>query len=174
MVSFRKDMIIIQTMTKPFDMPSVGTKGLYTTNKEYEFECNHEKVNVMVSKVLLVGGFKCRRINVVRGDPLGANGKSSIEVTFDWFDKDRDFEVQTKVGDSFGIHISKPYPHFLINSFFDYEIQEKYLSKLNNSSEIQTILVDNPKAFKSFYSHNFRIFVGFLMIVIEVLLPGLV
>ena len=44
-VSFRRDMIIIQTMVSPYKMPNISTKGLYTTMiplssmEEYEFEC---------------------------------------------------------------------------------------------------------------------------------------
>ena len=55
-VSFRMNMIVIQTMTNPYRMPNIDTKGLYTTiiplssMKTYEFECNYEEVNVMVTK----------------------------------------------------------------------------------------------------------------------------
>ena len=30
-VSFRSDMIIMQTMVRPYEMPNISTKGLYTT-----------------------------------------------------------------------------------------------------------------------------------------------
>ena len=49
----------MQTMTDPYTMPKIVTKGLYTTliplssMKEYEFECNREEVNVIVAKSLL-------------------------------------------------------------------------------------------------------------------------
>ena len=174
-LSFRKDMIIVQTMTNPYRMPNVGTKGLYTTMiplssmKAYEFDCNHAEVNVMVSKILVVGSFKSRCINVVRTEPLGADNKSSVEVTFDWLHKDRNVEICTKVSDSFGFHSSEPYPHFLVNSPLDYRIQEDYVRKLmgalgtraepKSPNEIQSVLVDNPSAFKSFYSPNYRIFI---------------
>ena len=58
-VSFRRDMIIIQTMTIPYRMPNIDSKGMYTTIIPlssillYEFECNLEEVNVMVTKNLV-------------------------------------------------------------------------------------------------------------------------
>ena len=164
-LSFRKDMIIVQTMTNPYRMPNVDTKGLYTTMiplswmKAYEFDCNYEEVNVMVSKILLVGSFKSRCINVVRAEPLGADNKSSVEDTFDWLHRDRNVEICTKVSDSLGFHLSEPYPHFLINSTLDYTIQQDYVRKLNNPNGIKSVLVDNPSAFKSFYSPNYNIFI---------------
>ena len=175
-VSFRKDMIIVQTMTKPYEMPNVDTKGLYTTiiplssMDEYDFDCNYDEVNVMISKALLVGGFKSRCINIVKGENLMGNDRSYVEVTFDWFGKDSDIKVRTKISDSLGFHLSKPYPHFWINSALDYPIREDYSEKLNG--EIQTVLVTNPKAFKSFYSTDFRIFVGGDSIVFDNCNPG--
>ena len=102
-LSFRKDMIIVQTMTNPYRMSNIDTKGLYTTmiplssTKTYEFDCNYEEVNVMVSKILLVGSFKSRCINLVRSEPLGADNKSSVEVTFDWLHKDQNVETYTNL-----------------------------------------------------------------------------
>ena len=70
-VSFRKDMIIVQTMTEPYTMPKINTKGLFTTliplslMKEYDFDCNREEVNVIVAKTLLSVNFKSNCINVV-------------------------------------------------------------------------------------------------------------
>ena len=165
LLSIRKDMIIMQTMTNPYRMPNIDTKGLYTTMiplssmKTYEFDCTYEEVNIMVCKILLVGNFKSKCINVVGTEPLGADNKSSVEVTLDWLHKDRNVEICTKVSDSFGIYLSEPYPHFLINSTLDYTIQEDYVRKLNNPNGIKSVLVDNPSAFKSFYLPNYRIFI---------------
>ena len=61
-VSFRMNMIVIQTMTNPYRMPNINTKGLYTTiiplssMKTYEFNCNYEEVNIMVTKNLVALG----------------------------------------------------------------------------------------------------------------------
>ena len=72
-VSFRKDVIIVQMMTEPYTMPKIDTKGLYTTliplssMKEYDFDCNREEVNVIVAKTLLSVNFKSNCINVVAG-----------------------------------------------------------------------------------------------------------
>ena len=99
-VSFRKDRIIIQTMAKPYTMPNIDTKGLYTTiipltsMKEYDFDCNQEEVNVIVAKTLLVGNLKSNCINVVRDKPSiiydedhCGELKDFVEVTFDFIDK---------------------------------------------------------------------------------------
>ena len=69
-VSFRRDMIIIQTMTIPYRMPYIDRKGMYTTIIPlssmvlYKFQCNLEEVNIMVTKNLV-----CRK--------LGLNGLMS-------------------------------------------------------------------------------------------------
>ena len=63
-VSFRRDMIIIQTMTIPYRMPNINRRGMYTTiiplssMKSYDFECNLDEVNVMVTKNLV-----CRKVS---------------------------------------------------------------------------------------------------------------
>ena len=164
-LSFRKDMIIVQTMTNPYRMSNIDFKELYTTMiplslmNNYEFDGNYEEVNVMVSKILLVGNFKSKCINVVGAEPLGADHKSAVEVTFDGLGKERNAEIYTKVSESFGVHFSEPYPHFLINSTLDYTIREEDVRKLNNPNGIESVLVENPSTFKSFYSHNYNIFI---------------
>ena len=93
--------------------------------------------------------------------PLGTSKKIAVEVTFDGLCKKRkNVEVYTLVSKPFGRHKSEPYPHFLINSSLDYYIQEDGVGILKDSTEIQSVLVDNPSAFKSFYSPNFKIFIG--------------
>ena len=120
-------MIIVQTMVKSYKTPNISNKGLYTTMiplasmKEYEFEFNCEEVNVIVAKTLLVGNFKSKCINVVKGEPFeiydeesDGQYKDSVEVTFDLIPKDKDVKVKAMAGDPFGKHINVPYPHFLL------------------------------------------------------------
>ena len=64
--------------------------------------------------------------------------------------------VKTITGSSFGRHVNELYPHFLIRSRIDYPIQNDYEDVLIHP----TVLVDNPKAFKSFCLPNFKIIVG--------------
>ena len=130
-LSFRKDIMIVQNMTNLCRMPNIGTKGMYTTMiplssmKNYEFDSNYEEVSIMVPRTLLDGKFGSKCINVVRTEPLGTSKKIAVEVTFDGLCKKRkNVEVYTLVGKSFGRHESEPYPHFLINSSLDYYIQE--------------------------------------------------
>ena len=67
-LSFRRDKIIVQTITKPYKPSDIDKQGFYTTivppssMKEYDYDCNYEEVNVMVSKNLLLGNFKSRCI----------------------------------------------------------------------------------------------------------------
>ena len=125
---------------------------------------NAKEVNIIVSKKLLVGDSKSKCINVVKGEPFGiydekSSGvpKDSVEVTFDLIQMNKDVEIKTRVGDSFGIHVNEPYPHFLINSHIDYDIQEDFVKKPEDLLGIQSVLIDNTKAFKLFYSPNFKI-----------------
>ena len=83
-LSFRADMIIIQTMVDPYRMPNINTKGLYTTIvplsslKEYDYDCSScgeplNEVNVVISKAIVLdlpSGSKIECINVVKGDPF--------------------------------------------------------------------------------------------------------
>ena len=163
-ISFRKDMVVVQTMNNPYRMPNIDNKGLYTTTiplssiKNYEFDCSLEEVNVMAPKSLLAGKFKSKCINIVKTKPLGPENKVAVEVTFDGSSKcGKGVKVYDMVGESFRRHVSEPYPHFLIDSTLDYVIQEDDVTKLKNE-EIQSVLVDDPKAFKSFYSPNFNIY----------------
>ena len=70
--------------------------------KAYEFDCNYEEVNVMVCKVLLIGNFKSKCINVVGIEPLGNDSKSAVEVTFDGLGKEQNAKIYTSVNKSFG------------------------------------------------------------------------
>ena len=103
-LSFRKDMMIVQTMTNPCRMPNIDTKRMYTTMiplssmKNYEFNSNYEEVSIMVPRTLLDGKFGSKCINVVRTEPLGTSKKIAVEVTFDGFCKKRkNVEVYTLV-----------------------------------------------------------------------------
>ena len=157
--------MIVQTMTNPCRMPNIDTKDTtmipLSSMKNYEFDSNYEEVSIMVPRTLLDGKFGSKCINVVRTEPLGTSKKIAVEVTFDGLCKKRkNVEVYILVGKSFGRHESEPYPHFLINSSLDYYIQEDGVGILKDSMEIQSVLVDNPSAFESFYSPNFKIFIG--------------
>ena len=88
----------------------------------YDYDCNYEEVNVMVSKNLLLGNFKSDCINVVRPDlieiPMEYR-KKAVEVTFDMETKGKhkeDIKICTVLNESFGVYKNEPYPHFLINS----------------------------------------------------------
>ena len=159
-VSFRKDMIIVQTMTEPYTMPKIDTKGLFTTliplssMKEYDFDCNREEVNVIVAKTLLSVNFKSNYINVVADSPCIIHDeehcgevKDFVEVTFDIKSKlDKDVKFETVRATSFGRFVTEPYKHFMIRSRIDYPIQDDYKDIINLTPN-QTVLVDNPKAF---------------------------
>ena len=74
-LSFRPNEIIIQTMNDPGMVTNIEIKGLYTTMipleslEEYEFECNKDEVNIMVTNALTEATSKvatgCNFINVV-------------------------------------------------------------------------------------------------------------
>ena len=171
-VSFKPDMVIIQTMD---EMPNIGIEGLYTTMiplsslTNYEFECNHSEVNIMVTKKLITdlpGSSKIGSINVVGSEPFSYYDDEfnevfveSVEVSFDIIHINKKVKVMTTGGLSFGMHINEPYPHFLIKSSLDFPIQEEFVHKILNPGE--SVLVEETKAFKSFYSSpNFKIMIG--------------
>ena len=129
-VSFRKNMIVIQMMTEPYTMPKIYTKGLYTTliplssMKEYDFECNREEVNVIVAKTLLSMNFKSSCINVVADAPYIIYDEENcgevrdfVKATFDIESKlGEDVKFETVSATSFGRFVNEPYKHFLIRS----------------------------------------------------------
>ena len=87
-LSFRADMVIMQTMVKLYPLTDIRTKGLYTTIiplsslKEYDYDCNLDEVNVMITKVLVDGlpsSSKIGCINVVRSKPFRIYGEGSDE-----------------------------------------------------------------------------------------------
>ena len=127
-VSFRRDMIIIQTMTILYRMPNIDWKGMYTTVVPlssmtlYEFECNLEEVNVMVTKNLVCRKVRSKWINVVHTEPLGMEPRDTVDVTFDLipFERNRRFVTDEFENRAFGMHLNYPYPVFLINSVLDY------------------------------------------------------
>ena len=164
-VSFRMNMIVKQTMTVPYRMPNIETRGMYTTiiplssMKTYEFGCNYEEVNVMVTKNLAARNVKCKCINVVRTEPLVSI--PMVEVTFDLLCENRFVIINVFQNRPLRMHLNQPYPMFLINSVLDSLVSEeevRYLRRmphtLNNS-----ILFENPKALKTLYSPSYDIFV---------------
>ena len=172
-LSFRRDKIIVQTMIEPHKPSDIDKQGFYTTiippssMKEYDYGCNYEEVNVMVSKNLSIDNFKSKCINVVRTDPLVSIDipmeyrKKAIEVTFDMEPKGKrkeDIKIYTVLNESFRIRKNEPYPHFLINSTLDYEIVEEDVMKISES-ERKSVLMDIPEYFRSFYSPNYRIII---------------
>ena len=177
-VSFRRDMIVIQTMTIPYRMPNIDRKGLYTTViplssiSLYEFECNLEEVNVMVTKNLVSRKVRSKWINVVSTEPLGMSPRPTVEVTFDLIPSEHNRcividgprrgpgEAHVFENRPFGIYLNYPYPYFLINSILDYSVEEedvRYLRKVL-AEEANAVSID-PKALKTLYSSDFEIFV---------------
>ena len=55
--------------------------------------------------------------------------------------------------------MNEPYKHFLIKSLIDCPIQDDYKDIVNLEPN-QTVLVNNPEAFKTFYNSNVSITVG--------------
>ena len=167
-VSFRMNMIVIQTMTNPYRMPNIDTKGLYTTiiplssMKTYEFECNFEEVNVIVTKNLVARKVNSKCINVVATEPLGMFPSPTVEVTFDLCCECSRFAIINSFENRpFGMYLDCPYPILLINSLIDYSVSEeevRYLRKVIAEGVI-AVLFENPKPLKRLYSPNYDIFV---------------
>ena len=74
-LSFRPDMIVIQTMLKPYPVPNANTRGIYTTIiplsslAEYDYDCTLDEVSVIITSTLVSGlpsGTKIGCINVVK------------------------------------------------------------------------------------------------------------
>ena len=136
-VSFRRDMIIIQTMMIPYRMANIDRKGMYTTiiplssMALYEFECNMEEVNVMVTKNLVCRNVRSKWINIVRTEPLGMVPRDTVEVTFDLMSSERSIDENSPL--PFGVHLDYPYPMFLINSLLDYLVSEEDVRYLRKS-----------------------------------------
>ena len=131
-VSFRMDMIVIQTMTNPYRMPNIDTKGLYTTiiplslMKTYEFECNYKEVNRMVTKNLVARKVISNCFNVVATEPLGVVPCPTVEVTFDLCCECSRFAIINSFEKRpFGMYLDHPYPIFLINSLINYSVSEE-------------------------------------------------
>ena len=165
-VSFRMNMIVIQTMTNPYRMPNIDTKGLYTTviplssMKTYEFECNYLEVNVMVTKNLVARKVKSKCINVVATEPLGMVPCPTVEVTFDLCCEHSRFAIINSFENRpFGMYLDSPYPIFLINSLIDYSVSEeevRYLRKVIAEGVI-VVVFENPKPLKTLYSPNYSL-----------------
>ena len=78
-LSFRPDMIITQTMLKPYPVPNANTRGIYTTIiplsslAEYDYDCTLDEVSVIITSTLVSGlpsGTKIGCINVVKDKPF--------------------------------------------------------------------------------------------------------
>ena len=78
-LSFRPDMIVIQTMLKPYPVPNANTRGIYTTIiplsslAEYDYDCTLDEVSVIITLTLVSGllsGTKIGCINVVKDKPF--------------------------------------------------------------------------------------------------------
>ena len=168
-VRFRRDLIIIQTMTIPYRMPNIDRKGMYTTiiplssMTLYEFECNLEEVNVMVTKNLVCRKVRSKWINVVHTEPLGMEPRYTVKVTFDLipFECNRGFVTDEFENRAFGMHLNYPYPVFLINSMLDYLVQEENMRYLRKVlvERVESVLIENPKVLKTLYSSDLDIFV---------------
>ena len=146
-VSFRMNMIVIQTMTNPYRMPNIDTnpyrmpnidtKGLYTTiiplssMKKYEFECNYEEVTMMVTKNLVARKVKSKCINLVATEPLGMVPCPTVEVTFDLCCEHSRFAIVNSFENRpFGMYLDRPCPIFLIKSLIDYSVSKEEVQYL--------------------------------------------
>ena len=78
-LSFRPDMIVIQTMLKPYPVPNANTRGIYTTIiplsslAECDYDCTLDEVSVIITLTLVSGlpsGTKIGCINVVKDKPF--------------------------------------------------------------------------------------------------------
>ena len=139
--------------------------------KEYEYECNRKEVNVVVAKSLISVKYSCNCINVVADNSrtifyeehscgLCGEVKNLAEVTFDIITKlGKDVKFETTSAFSFGRFVNEPYKHFLIKSLIDCPIQDDYKDIVSLEPN-QTVLVNNPKEFKTFYNSNVSITVG--------------
>ena len=87
-VSFRHDMVVIQTMIKLYSFRDAETSGIFTTIiplsslKEYDYDCPLDEVNVMISEMLVSGlpiGTKIGCINVVKDRPYRYYNGQRIE-----------------------------------------------------------------------------------------------
>ena len=166
-------MIIIQTMTAPYPMPNIDTKGLYTTliplssMKEYEYECNRKEVNVVVARSLVSVKYSCNCINVVADNPCiifsreyCGEVKNFAEVSFDIVTKlDKNVKFETICAFTFGMFVNEPYKHFLINGIIDCTIRDDYKDTVISEPN-QTILVNDLNAFKTLHNSNFSTTVG--------------
>ena len=201
-LSFRPDMIIIQTMIKPYPIPNADSSGLYTTViplsslKEYDYDCPIDEVSVIINSTLVSGlpsGTKIGCINVVKDKPfrflndnlydsdIGSSSDSdsdsprhkalyncsydkssiryeeAVEVSFDIVHSKEGIRLKTDKLIHLGIHVNKPYPHFLIKSRLFYFIHEDFVNNSLSSSEIESTLVSDIKQFKNCLSCSSRI-----------------
>ena len=103
-LSFRPDMVVIQTMLKPYPVPDAQTKGIFTTIvplsslKEYDYNCPVDEVSVIINSTLVTGlpiGTKIGCINVVKDKPFRFYGGQRIEDETDiGSDSDSDMEIK--------------------------------------------------------------------------------
>ena len=172
MVSLKPNEIVVQTMQES----GIEIKGFYTTRipleslEEYSFDCNLSEVNIMVTKSIMkdtvgvVGG--CKNVNVVSN---GVGGQ--VEVSFDLYEKDDrklrkgivinrndedcDGIISSRSDEIFGKLFRNPYLHYLPISRTDYKLQRHH-----DSVRYFKVLVKSPKAFKSQFGIETRIFIS--------------
>ena len=154
--------------------------------EEYEFDCNIPEVNVIVTKSLIKSTSKvaggCKHINVVSNGFLLINKEiieSLVEVSFDLYGKDlrrrrkvinedinevidderkdnsEDEGLLATSDEIFGRVVKRPYLHYLFTSRIDYKIHH-----INTNFQYKSIVVRNPKLFKSQYGLENRIFIA--------------
>ena len=67
--------------------------------------------------------------------------EEAAEISFDIVHAKEGIRLKTTQNIPLGIHVNKPYPHFLSKSRLHYYAQEDYIHNLLNSSEIESTLV---------------------------------
>ena len=183
-LSFKPSEIVIQTMgeTTKETKDDADIKGFYTTMipsgslEEYDFDCNFPEVNVVVTKLLIKNTSKvaggCKSINVVSKGFLLINEEiiePLVEVSFDLYEKDmrrrkvakedelnnynEDEDLLATSDEIFGRVVKRPYLHYLIMSRIDYKVHRP-------NFRYKSIVVRNPKLFKSQYGPENRIFIA--------------
>ena len=198
-ISFRADIVIVQTISL-YPIQKADINGIYATIislsslREYDYDCNLDKVNIVISRMLITdlpSATKIGCINVVNDKPFrfcddGYGGQfladsdddddgecdehykelnrkfretypivreeEAVEVSFDLIHSNRKTKLKTTVCEDLGVHNNEPYPHFLVKSRLGYSIQEDCIDKyVVNSSEFESILINDVKAFKSLW-----------------------
>ena len=131
--------------------------------KSFDFECNLDEVNVVVTKNVVCKKVSSKWINVIQTKPLDKVPSPTVEVTFDLVRREhsRFWANDSFENRPFGMHLSYPYPMFLINSVLEYLVKEedvRYLRKVLVEG-VKSVSIEDPKLLQSLYSSDFNIFV---------------